>query len=59
VVEVDRALVRESNIELSPRGAALALGVSPDTIKRRCKQGAYPGASNEGWGWRIPIDALL
>ena len=56
---LDQEVVRRSKIELDPRGAAALLGLSPSTIKQRCRQGRYPHADNDGAGWQIPVGDLL
>jgi hypothetical protein len=59
LAEVSSTQLRESGLDLSPRGAAEVLRLSPGTIKNRCKQGRYPNARNDGLGWRIPAADLL
>jgi hypothetical protein len=59
IVNLDRALVRNSGINVTPSAAALLLGLRPATIKKKCKSGVYPGAANDGTGWQIPIQDLL
>jgi hypothetical protein len=51
--------LRRSGIALSPRGAAEVAGVKPGTIRKRCRDGAYPNARNDGLGWSIPAADLF
>jgi hypothetical protein len=51
--------LRESGAELSARGGAEVLGLKKGTIVRHCRQGRYPHAHNEGYGWLIPARELL
>lgn len=46
--------------QLTMTEAAKAAGVSRDTIKRRHRTGAFPGAVQGAVGeWRIPVEELL
>jgi hypothetical protein len=51
--------LRRSGVALSPRGAAEVEGVKPGTIKKRCRDGVYPNARNDGLGWSIPATDLF
>ena len=51
--------LRASGIEVTPRGAGEIAGVKRGTIKKRCRDGVYPNARNDGLGWSIPVTDLL
>jgi hypothetical protein len=59
LAELDPEQLCASGIELTPRGAAEVLALRPATIRRRCKEGRYPNARDEGGGWRIPASDLF
>ena len=59
LADISLAELKESGIELSPRGTAEVLGLKPSTIKKRCKEGRYPNARHDGLAWTIPVADVL
>jgi hypothetical protein len=59
LASVERETLRRANPALTLRGAAEVVGRKPETLRRHCREGCYPNASNDGTGWRIPALDLL
>lgn len=38
--------------------AADILGITPDSVRRQCKRGRFPGARIRGRDWDIPMAAV-